>query len=65
MEIDPFFPINHSATVDTATRTATFTMEPGSMIVNFYRVDGKTPDDWKKLGISVTKTPQTRTTETQ
>ena len=65
VEIDPFFPINHSATVDTATRTATFTMEPGSMIVNFYRVDGKTPDDWKKLGISVTKTPQTRTTETQ
>lgn len=65
VEIDPFFATNHSATVDPAARTATFTMEPGSMVVNFYRADGKTPADWDELGISVSGTTQTRTTETQ
>lgn len=68
VEIDPFFEINHGATVDKTKRTATFTMEPGSMIVNFYRADGKTPDDWDKLSISVSGTTQTDaagTTETQ
>lgn len=70
VEIDPFFETNHSATVDTATRTVTFTMEPGSMIVNFYRVnfyraDGKTPVDWGDLGIHVSGTTQTDTTKTQ
>lgn len=65
VEVDPFFETNHGATVDKTKRTATFTMEPGSMIVNFYRVDGKTPDDWDKLGISVSGTTQTGTTETQ
>lgn len=65
VEIDPFFATNHGATVDTAKREATFTMEPGSMVVNFYRADGKTPDDWGKLNISVSGTTQTDTTETQ
>lgn len=65
VEIDPFFATNHSATVDPAASTATFTMEPGSMVVNFYRADGKTPADWDELGISVSGTTQTRTTETQ
>ena len=65
VEIDPFFEINHAATVDTATRKATFTMEPGSMVVNFYRADGKTPDDWGKLNIRVSGTTQTGTAETQ
>ena len=68
VEIDPFFETNHGATVDKTKRTATFTMEPGSMIVNFYRADGKTPDDWDKLSISVSGTTQTDaagTTETQ
>lgn len=72
VEIDHFFKINHratvSATTDTAgatTHTATFTMEPGSMVVNFYRADGKTPADWDELGISVSGTTLTGTTKTQ
>ena len=68
VELDPFFAINHTATVDTAARTATFTMEPGSMIVNFYRADGKAPSGWGDLGIRVsgtTQTDATGTTETQ
>lgn len=65
VEIDPFFETNHGVTVDKTNHTVTFTMEPGSMVVNFYRADGKTPDDWDKLGITVSGTTQTGTTETQ
>lgn len=65
VEIDPFFETNHGVTADKTNHTVTFTMEPGSMIVNFYRADGKTPDDWDDLGISVSGTTQTHTTETQ
>lgn len=65
VEIDPFFEINHGATVNVEKRKATFAMEPGSMVVNFYRADGKTPDCWGDLGISVSGTTQTGTTETQ
>lgn len=65
VEIDPFFATNHSATVDATARTATFTMEPGSMVVNFYRADGKTPGGWDDLGISASGTTQAGTTETQ
>ena len=65
VEIDPFFEINHGATVDAAARKATFTMEPGSMVVNFYRADGKTPGGWGDLGVSVSGTTLTGTTETQ
>lgn len=64
-EIDPFFKINHGATVNVEKRTATFTMEPGSMVVNFYRADGKTPDGWGDLGISVSGATLTDTAETQ
>lgn len=64
-EIDPFFKINHGATVNVEKRAATFTMEPGSMVVNFYRADGKTPDGWGDLGISVSGTTLTDTAETQ
>ena len=67
VEIDWFFAINHAATVDTTARTATFTMEPGSIIVNFYRADGKTPGDWDDLDrdITVSGTTLMGTTETQ
>ena len=67
VEIDPFFETNHAATVDTTARTATFTMEPGSIIVNFYRADGKTPGDWDDLDrdINVSGTTLMGTTETQ
>ena len=65
VEIDPFFETNHGVTADKTNQTVTFTMEPGSMIVNFYRADGKTPVDWGDLGIRVSGTTQTDTTETQ
>lgn len=66
-EIDHFFAVNHGATVDTATRTAVFTMEPGSMVVNFYRADGKTLGGWGDLDrdINVSGTTLTGATETQ
>lgn len=67
VEIDPFFKVNHGGTVDTTARTATFTMEPGSMVVNFYRADGKTPDGWGDLDkdITVSGTTLADTVETQ
>lgn len=67
VEIDPFFGTNHGVTVDKTNHTVTFTMEPGSLIVNFYRADGKTPGGWGDLKreIRVSGTTQTRTTETQ
>lgn len=65
VEIDPFFETNHGVTADKTNHTVTFTMEPGSMIVNFYRADGKTPDVWGDLGIHVSGTTQTDTTKTQ
>lgn len=65
VEIDPFFETNHGVTADKTNHTVTFTMEPGSMVVNFYRADGKTPGGWGDLGISVSGTTQTGTTETQ
>lgn len=65
VEIDPFFETNHGVTADKTNHTVTFTMEPGSLVVNFYRADGKTPDGWDKLGINVSGTTQTGTTETQ
>lgn len=67
VEIDPFFETNHGVTADKTNHTVTFTMEPGSMIVNFYRADGKTLDGWGDLEreIGVSGTTQTDTTETQ
>lgn len=65
VEIDPFFEINHGVTADKTNHTVTFTMEPGSMIVNFYRADGRTPVCWGDLGISVSGTTLTGTTETR
>lgn len=65
VEIDWFFATNHGATVDTAKREATFTMEPGSMVVNFYRADGKAPGGWGDLGITVNGTTLADTAETQ
>lgn len=60
VELDPHFAANHAdsnlnCTVDTHERTATFTMSPGSEIVNFYRADGSDePSDWGDLGVLVT-----------
>ena len=65
VEIDPFFETNHGVTADKTNHTVTFTMEPGSMVVNFYRADGKTPGGWGDLDIGVSGTTQTGTTGTQ
>lgn len=67
VEIDPFFETNHGVTADKTNHTVTFTMEPGSMIVNFYRADGNTLRNWDDLKreIRVSGTTQTDTTETQ
>ncbi len=40
--------------MNTDERTATFTMSPGSEIVNFYWVGGSAkPSSWEELGVSV------------
>ena len=60
VELDPYFEKNHAGpnspcTVNTDERTATFTMSPGSEIVNFYWTGGSSgPSDWGDLGVSVT-----------
>lgn len=57
VELDPHFATNHAdanCTVNTDERTATFTMSPGSEIVNFYWVGGSVkPSSWEELGVSV------------
>lgn len=56
VEIDPHFAINHTgSTIEAASGTATFTLKPGSTIVNFYRVSANEPDNWDNLNISVQK----------
>lgn len=56
-ELDPHFATNHAdanCIVNTNERTATFTMSPGSEIVNFYWVGGSAkPSSWEELGVSV------------
>lgn len=57
VELDPHFATNHAdanCTVKTDERTATFSMSPGSEIVNFYWVGGSAkPSSWEELGVSV------------
>lgn len=54
VELDPFFSANHSdANIDAANGSATFTMEPGSAIINFYR--SGSPRSWGDLNLAVVK----------
>ena len=54
VELDPFFSANHSdANIDAANGSATFTMEPGSAIINFYR--SGSPSSWDDLDLTVVK----------
>lgn len=47
VELDPFFETNHSdATVNKNKRVVTFTMEPGSEIITFYRATDTAPGNW-------------------
>lgn len=53
VELDPFFVTNHSgATVDKSKRLVTFTMNPGSEIITFYRAPGTAPDSWEGIGVT-------------
>lgn len=53
VELDPFFETNHSgATVDKSKRLVTFTMNPGSEIITFYRAKGAAPDSWGGIGVT-------------
>lgn len=54
VELDPFFETNHSdAIVNKNKRVVTFTMEPGSEIITFYRATDTAPGNWGD-GIGVT-----------
>ena len=46
VELDPFFVMNHSgATENKSERSVTFTMNPGSEIITFYRAKDA-PGNW-------------------
>lgn len=52
VELDPFFVTNHSgATVDKSKRLVTFTMNPGSEIITFYRATDTAPSSWENIGV--------------
>lgn len=59
VELDSHFEANHPSkddlhvSVDRTKRTATFTVKPGSEIVNFYRVGSDAPASWNDLGVKV------------
>lgn len=54
VELDKHFETNHqSAIVDQGSRTATFTVKPGSETVNFYRVGSSAPASWEDIGVTV------------
>ena len=55
VELDPFFSANHQndVTLDVQTGSVTFTMEPGSAIINFYR--SGSPSSWDDLDLTVVK----------
>lgn len=58
VELDPHFETNHAgATVDRSERTATFDMDPGSQMINFYQAPGKErPSSWGGVVTSCTGT---------
>lgn len=51
VELDPFLTTNHSdATFDG--RSVTFTMDPGSEIITFYRAKDTAPGSWEDIGVT-------------
>lgn len=65
VELDPHFETNHAgATVDRSERTATFDMDPGSQMINFYQAPGKErPSSWGGVVTSCTgRTVESTTT---
>ena len=53
VELDPYFQTNHADADLGTTGIATFTMQPGSTVVNFYRVSAANPTTWGNLDIKV------------
>lgn len=53
VELDPYFGTNHAGADLGTAGTAIFTMQPGSTVVNFYRVSTASPTSWDNLGIKV------------
>ena len=59
VELDSHFESNHPlkddphVSVDRANRTATFTVKPGSEVVNFYRVGPDAPESWGDLDVNI------------
>ena len=54
VELDPFFSDKYSCEkIDSENGTAAFTLEPGSTVVNFYRVSAESNLSWDNLGITV------------
>ena len=64
VELDSHFETNHpkgaesegkdpKVSVDRTNRTATFTVKPGSEIINFYRAGSSEPTSWDDLGVTV------------
>ena len=51
VELDPFFKKNHSD-VSVDGKSVTFTMDPGSEVITFYRATDTAPDSWDDIGVA-------------
>ena len=51
VELDPFFKKNHSD-VSVDGKSVTFTMDPGSEVITFYRAKDTAPDSWDDIGVT-------------
>lgn len=51
VELDPFFKKNHSD-VSVDRKSVTFTMDPGSEVITFYRATDTAPDSWDDIGVT-------------
>ena len=51
VELDPFFKKNHSD-VSVDGKSVTFTMDPGSEVITFYRATDTAPDSWDDIGVT-------------
>lgn len=51
VELDPFFKKNHSD-VSVDRKSVTFTMDPGSEVITFYRATDTASDSWDDIGVT-------------
>ncbi len=57
VELDPFFKANHPG-ASIQDNSATFTMDPGSQIITFYRKGTTQPVSWASIGVSIPSASQ-------